>query len=468
MHFSFSYGSNNLSDILSLLIRDFVQNSQSLIEIMLKEVSESHRNRKGDFAFYMMEKGKRKELRLSSDHFFLRVSTEYSNPQVTLEEIQGIVAVRLLETCLNYLEGRGLKDLDRDSLSEVSESLKKPPKGKILPFLLNTDDVEPDRYSINPLRNSILESGQSAFPSASVTTEDLETDQRFVAKYKGSLISKDELDSIESHLKASTGSYVDFVDRVKCEELRKYEESFGIKLCLPMLRMPLEALRNEAPKGALHQIIRESHSNFDAIKTIYTSMGRNIKKKSLLLTVPHSGMGFGSKKSARGRLVFNDTLLDYISMKYKTVLLYPNMIDPNDVSIAVADDKFSVKKEQIAKYDYSQTPSSPQFALYCLLSPEDASLWHGVGKYAGSEVVKSFVSVKSAQLSGKILRNVSSIFMGKPKVPVQLNLVPAKMWVHPKYNNIDASVGCIEQVEGLVKTGMSLEVLDAKSRSIFD
>jgi len=232
--------------------------------------------------------------------------------------------------------------------------------------------------------------------------------------------------------------------------------------------MPLEIMKRETPEGSLHQVIQESHSSFETIKNIYALMGRNIKKKTLLLMVPHSKKGFGSKKSAKGKLVFRDNTLDQISVKYETVPLYPNMIDPSDVSIAKADDTLSVEAKRITDYDYSQTPSSPQFALYCLLSPENASVWHGVGKFAGSEVVKSFISVKSAYLNGTILKGISSIPKWSIKVPLQFNLVPGKMWIHPKYKNIDASLGCIKDVESLVKMGMNLELLNIKGRPVLE
>ena len=61
-----------------------------------------------------------------------------------------------------------------------------------MPFLLNTDDVEPDRYSMNPLKQSIVESGQSAFPAANVKTDQLKIDEAYLKKYDGSLISQKE------------------------------------------------------------------------------------------------------------------------------------------------------------------------------------------------------------------------------------------------------------------------------------
>ena len=62
------------------------------------------------------------------------------------------------------LTKRGCIRLTAAMLLSFMSFLKKPPQGIVVPFLLNTDDVEPDRYSMNPLKHSLVESGQSAFP----------------------------------------------------------------------------------------------------------------------------------------------------------------------------------------------------------------------------------------------------------------------------------------------------------------
>jgi len=451
-----------MSDPILTLIQGFLTYSRSCIDILLKELSNFNGDQRGDVAFFIMDGNKRKELRWDGKHFFLRASTEYANPQLTLEEIQGIIAARLLESCCNYLEGRNIRDIDQSNLAEISEMLRRPPKGRVVPFLLNTDDVEPDRYSINPLRDSIVKSGQSAFPAASVVTDGLEVDHNFFAKYEGSLISRDEVDLIELHLKDAPNKYVDFVDIVKYEELKRASEVLGINLCIPALRMPLEMLKNEKPGGQLHLVIEESHRDYDAIRTIYKLMGRNIaKRKSLLLTVPHSGKGFGSKRSAKGRMIFKQHSFEKIKVKYRTTPLYPNMVDYNDVSIAQAKDDVSVEAGRIASYDFSQTSSSPQFALYAALSPEDAAIWHGVGRFAGMDVVRSYVSVRSSYLRKTIFKGVPSLGI---RVPLQFNLVPRNMWVHPKHGNIDASIGCIQDLEGLTERGLHAAPLFVKER----
>jgi hypothetical protein len=82
----------------------------------------------------------------SSRHFFLRSSIEYTNPQLTVEELQGIIAARLLEVCGNYMLDNGISQLQPGDLDELCELLEQPPVSNIVSFLLNTDDVEADRY----------------------------------------------------------------------------------------------------------------------------------------------------------------------------------------------------------------------------------------------------------------------------------------------------------------------------------
>src|SRR3990170_544354 len=369
----------------------------------------------------------------------------------------------LLKGLDNYIVEKKTADIGQSDLSEISEMLRKPPKGLVIPFLLNTDDVEPDRYSINPLRASIVESGQSAFPAASVVTHDLKVDSSFLTKYEGSLISKDEVDLIERHLKGSA-EYLDFVDAVKYEILQNASEVLGINLCIPAIRMPLGVLKKEKPKDPMHSLISDSHRDYDTIRTIYELMGRNIsKRKTLLLTVPHSPKGFGSKRAAQGSLVFKQEKFEQVKIQYKTTPLYANELDVHetDVSVSKAEDSFSVEAHKIENYEYHQTPSSPQFALYAVLSPEDASIWHGIGVFGGVELVKSIVSVRSARLRKEVFEGVSC--RGN-KAPMQFNLVPEKMWRHPKLGNIDASVGCVQDLKTLLHTGICIEPLSVEER----
>jgi len=453
-----------MSDPVLPLIDSFLKQSRSAVDAVLMELRHFIGEEQGDLTFFVMEGNKRKEVHWGKAHFFLRASAEYANPQLTLEELQGITTARLLETCCNYMARNNVTEPSQSDLEEIAEMLKKPSNGTIVPFLLNTDDVEPDRYSINPLRASIVESGQSASPSASVVTDRLNVDPSFLAKYEGSLVSREDVASIEMHLKEGPANYLDFVDAVKYEMLRKTSEVLGIDLCIPAYRMPLDVLKKEKPGQPMHKLIQDSHHDYDTIGTIYELMGRNLgKRKTLLLAVPHSPKGFGSKRAAQGSIVFKQDRFDQIKVQYKTTLLYANELDveETDVSVAKADDNFSVDVGKIANYDYSQTPSSPQFALYDALSPEDAAIWHGIGVFGGVELIRSIVSVRSACLRKAVLGEVAC--RGN-KPPLQLNLIPDKMWRHPKNGNIDASVGCVQDLAGLANTGIHVAPLSVKER----
>ena len=143
-------------------------------------------------SFFRFKNDTRINKTFDGSHFFLRGSVEYSNPQLTVEELQGIIGARMLEVCGNYFNEYGLHQPDNNDVAQVCEKLKESSKGPIVAFLLNTDDVEPDRYSMNPLKSSLVTSGQSAFPAAFVKTESLAVDSQFVDKYEGTLISRGE------------------------------------------------------------------------------------------------------------------------------------------------------------------------------------------------------------------------------------------------------------------------------------
>lgn len=415
--------------------------------------------RREEAVFYHFRNGQRSSVALDGGHFFLRSSVEYSNPQLTVEEIQGIAAARLLEVCGNYFYERGLHEISKENVDEICEIAKKPPEGKIVSFLLNTDDIEPDRYSMNPLKESIEDSGQSAFPAANVRTDSLEVDQEFLRKYEGSLISKDEAERIACHLTSCGNSYTDMVDKTKYDHLESLSEAFGVNLCLYSMRMPLTILKSEETGDLLHHIIGETHKDYGSIECFYRCMGRSMKNLTTLLTVPHSRRGYGSKRAARGRIYFEGTKLKSIRIKYKTTPLYPNGVDPNDVSIARAEDSFTVEGNKLAEYDFRETPSTPQFFLYSLASPEDAVLWHGIGAFGASELLKSYTTTRVACAKSLLVGDLIEKFGIAVSPPLQFNLSPRHMWLHPVHRNIDASIGCIENLDELARQGMVVEHL---------
>jgi hypothetical protein len=449
------------SELTSTIVRDFLKNSWQCIETIVKKLPALKNDKKKSIQFFNFKNGHIIDYTFEGEHVFLRTSVEYSNPQLTVEEVQGIIAARLLEVCGNYFYHYGLHEVDNKDIEEICEMLKKPPQGLIVPFLLNTDEAEPDRYSMNPLKESIVNSGQSAFPSASVKIEGLEIDQRFAQKYEGSLISKGEVELIDRCLKTCGNSYVDLVDAIKYEQLESLSESFGINLCLYAMRMPLAVLAKEATDGLLHHIVREVHRDYQAVERVYSCMGRSMKSRTTLLTIPHSEKGYGSKRAARGKIYFEETKLKSAKVNYRTTLLYPNAIDPKDVSVAKAEDSFTVEGDKLVNYDFRETPSSPQFFLYALASPEDAAVWHGIGAFGSAKLLRSYTEVRVACARDSLIRDLKEKNGITMKVPLQFNLMSQKMWVHPIHRNIDASIGCVENLQDLANMGMRLEYLSA-------
>jgi hypothetical protein len=449
-------------DLCRMLVEDFLKSSWPCVKAIVEKLASFKEEENGKpVSLFRFKNGQRINLTFEGNRFFLRGSVEYSNPQLTVEEVQGIIGTRMLETCGNYFNDYGLHEPNANDVTQICEALKKPPEGLIVAFLLNTDDIEPDRYSMNPLKESIVASGQSAFPAAYVKTEQLTLDQHFVNKYEGTLISKSEAKLVNRHLESAKGSYVDFVDSVKYAQMEEFSETFGIDLSLYALRMPLTPLQAEAKDGLLHYIISETHRDYEAVSQAYSCMGRSMTKRTTLLTVPHSKKGYGSKRAARGKIRFEDTKLESVTVRYQTTRLYPNAIDPDDVSIAKAEDNFTVTGEKLADYSFSETPSSPQFFLYSLGSPENAVVWHGVGAFAAPKLLQSYVSVRGACRRGQLIKGLKDMYGIKTEVPLQFNLAPEGMWSHPVHRNIDASIGSVENPAELARRGMKLEHLSA-------
>jgi hypothetical protein len=453
-------------DLCRVLVENFLESSWPCVKIIVEKLAsfKAERNAK-PVCLFRFENGHKINSTFEGNHFFLRGSVEYSNPQLTVEEVQGIIAARMLEVCGNYFRDYALHTPDTNDIAQICETLKKPPKGHIIPFLLNTDDTEPDRYSMNPMKESIVTSGQSAFPAAYVKTESLKVDPQFINKYDGTLISKSEATLINHYLESAKSSYTDLVDAIKYVKMESLSETFGIDLSLYALRMPLATLQAETRDGLLHHIISEVHRDYEAVKQAYDCMGRSMTKRTTLLTVPHSKKGYGSKRAARGKIHFNEVKLESVGVKYQTTRLYPNAIDPDDVSVAQAEDNFTVIGEKLAGYSFSETPSSPQFFLYSLASPENATVWHGIGAFASPQLLQSYVSARRACSNGQLVKDLKERYGVSTEIPLQFNLAPEGLWVHPVHRNIDASMGCVENPADLARMGMRLEYLSANARS---
>jgi hypothetical protein len=449
-----------MEDYCKFLLEDFLNTSFLTVKILVERAESSKgQNSNRRVTLFRCINGKKVSFPFSDERFYLRGSVEYTNPQLTVEEVQGIIGTRLLETCANYFREYGLHQPDAGDIVALEELLKKPPQGYIVPFLLNTDDVEADRYSMNPLKQSIVDSGQSAFPVANVKTDELKIDEAYIKKYNGKLISQKEAELITESLEENEGSYLELVDCIKSRQIKNLSAFFGMDLTLYSLRMPLSTLQAETKDGLLHYIIQESNRDYESIEEAYTCMGRSMKKRTTLLTVPHSKRGFGSKRAARGKLHFENGKLLEVTVKYKTTQLYPNAIDPEDIAIAVCDDIFTVPGEKFFNYSFAETPSSPQFFLYSIGSPEDATVWHGVGAFAAPQLLQSYRAGRVACREGRLIKNLSEKYNIKVDVPLLFNLAPEGIWSHPVYHNIDASIGSVEDLRDLAHRGMKLEYL---------
>jgi len=454
-------------DIAKMLVTDFLKNSWKCVETIVRELAvfkdRENGSKKRNVNLFYFKDGRRNDVIVEGWRFFLRASVEYSNPQLTIEEVQGLIAARLLEACGNHFYSSGLHAADDKDVGAICEQLKKSAEGLIFPFLLNTDDIEPDRYSMNPLKESIVRSGQSAFPSAAVTTQGLEIDQKFAQKYAGSLICRKEIELIDHCLKTCGDSYMDMADAVKYTQLEHFSEAFGIDLSLPTMRLPLAIMKKESAEGLLHHVLREVHRDYESVERVYGCIGRSMKNRTTLLTIPHSQKGYGSKRAVKGKIYFSEMKLKNVKVNYETTPLYPNAMDPADVSVAVADDHFMVEGDKLANYSFGETPSSPQFFLYILASPENAALWHGIGAFGASQLVQSYVTVRLACSRDSLIRDLYEKYGVAKEIPLQFNLLPEYMWAHPVHRNIDASIGCVENLGEVARRGMRIETLPASN-----
>ena len=115
-------------DLCRTLIEDFLKSSWQSVEAIVERLKffKKREMRRKAVSMFRFKNGKKVVRNFSGDCFFLRGSVEYSNPQLTLEEIQGIVGARMLEACGNYFCNYGLHKPDAAIVGELCEMLKKP------------------------------------------------------------------------------------------------------------------------------------------------------------------------------------------------------------------------------------------------------------------------------------------------------------------------------------------------------
>ena len=101
-------------DYSKVMVEDFLKSSMSTVKVLVNKLStfkkEEHDQAGGTFP---LRKWQKVSVQFTGNQFFLRGSVEYTNPQLTVEEVQGIVGTRLLEASANYFDKVGLHQPER-------------------------------------------------------------------------------------------------------------------------------------------------------------------------------------------------------------------------------------------------------------------------------------------------------------------------------------------------------------------
>ncbi len=93
-------------------------------------------------------------------------------------------------------------------------------------------------------------------------------------------------------------------------------------------------------------------------------------------------------------------------------------------------------------------------------------MWHGIGAFGAPQLLQSYTHVRHMCKSGRLIRNLQEKFNLNLDVPLQLNLAPDAVWVHPVHRNIDASMGCGADFGDLARMGIENRASHTNSISI--
>src|SRR3972149_4187187 len=132
-----------------MLAEDFLKTSWPCVKAIVEKLASFKKEKNGNsVSLFRFRNGERINSTFERNRFFLRGSVEYSNPQLTVEEVQGIIGTRMLETCGNYFNNYGLHEPDANGVDALSGE----PAGDL--GVANQcgartpGDLEPDRYSM--------------------------------------------------------------------------------------------------------------------------------------------------------------------------------------------------------------------------------------------------------------------------------------------------------------------------------
>ena len=114
-------------DYCRILLEDFLKNSWNSVKILVENLAGFRAEKRSrQVTLFHFVNGQKMNVQFNGDRFFLRGSVEYTNPQLTVEEVQGIIGTRLLEVCGNYFDKYGLHEPNSGDVAQLSELLKKP------------------------------------------------------------------------------------------------------------------------------------------------------------------------------------------------------------------------------------------------------------------------------------------------------------------------------------------------------
>src|SRR3990170_7939466 len=116
-------------DLCHMLTENFLKSSWQCVKTIVQALANrEEKPSRNPVTFFRFKNGQKVDETFEGTLFFLRGSVEYSNPQLTVEEVQGIVGARLLEACGNHFQEHGLREPDTEDVAQICERLRKPPQ----------------------------------------------------------------------------------------------------------------------------------------------------------------------------------------------------------------------------------------------------------------------------------------------------------------------------------------------------
>ena len=92
-----------MDDYCRMLLEDFLKTSFSTVKVLVEgALGAKSKKTNRNVTLFRYVNGKKVSVPFTDERFYLRGSVEYTNPHLTVEEVQGVIGTRLLEACLLY------------------------------------------------------------------------------------------------------------------------------------------------------------------------------------------------------------------------------------------------------------------------------------------------------------------------------------------------------------------------------